>query len=286
VTGAFLAAGALRPIDKIVAMARRIGDATLGERLPHPGTRDEVGRLVTTLNEMLGRIERSVEPQRRFTADASHELRSPLSRLRAELDVALLRPRAAAEYEAVIRSSLDEVERLSRLTEALLTLARLDTGEDRDAVSAPVALAPVVDEELRRLAPDAARRRVRIAHEPAPIAAVNVSPTALRLVVANLLDNAVKFSAPGGQVTVTSLRRDGHVLLTVSDTGPGIPPEERSRLFERFYRGSAAGSPDTPGVGLGLAICRSIVEANGGTITLDSAPGNGASFTVSLPLAG
>jgi two-component system OmpR family sensor kinase len=285
VTGAFLSAGALRPIDRIVTMARRIGDSTLRERLPHPGTQDEVGRLVVTLNQMLERLERSFETQRRFTADASHELRSPLSRLRAELEVALRRPRNAAEYEDVLRSSLEEVERLARLTEALLTLVRLDAGEGREPASEPLVLAPFVDEELKRFAPGAERRRVRMLREPAPPVAVNVGRDALRLVVANLLDNAVKFCVPDGQVTVTIRQEERDALLTVADTGPGIPAEEHPRLFERFYRGSAAGSPDTPGVGLGLAICHSIIEAHGGRITVDSAPGRGARFTVSLPIA-
>src|SRR5262249_44291886 len=153
---------ALRPIDRVVTTARRLGDTNLAERLPHPGSRDEIGRLVETLNDMLSRIERGIEAQRRFTADASHELRSPLSRLRAELEVTLRRPRDRAEYEEALRSGLEEVERLSRLTDELLVLARLDAGEGREPAAYPVSLAPILDDALRRLEPEAGRRGVAV----------------------------------------------------------------------------------------------------------------------------
>jgi two-component system OmpR family sensor kinase len=162
ITGTLLARRALRPIDRIVATARRLGEANLSERLPHPGTRDEIGRLVRTLNDMLARIEYGVEVQRRFTADASHELSSPLSRLRAELEVTLRRPRERSEYEEALRSCLDEVERLSRLTDELLILARLDAGDVREAPPVPVALGPILDDAMRRLAPVAERRGVAV----------------------------------------------------------------------------------------------------------------------------
>ncbi|HSB72344.1 MAG TPA: ATP-binding protein [Candidatus Methylomirabilis sp.] len=282
--GAFLAQGALRPIDRIVAKARRIGESNLRERLPAPGTSDELGRLVTTLNEMLDRIERSFESQRRFTADASHEMRSPLSRLRSEIEVALRRPRALPEYEEVLRSALEEVERLSRLTEELLILARLDAGEAVPPATA-VSLIPLVEEELMRLKPEADARHVGLVLEGAPGPAVNAAPESLRLIVANLLHNAVKFSPPGGRVAVRVLAEAGQAVLAVSDAGPGIPPEDLSRVFERFYRASASRSPDIPGVGLGLAITRAIVETHRGSIAVESPPGAGATFTVRLPLA-
>ena len=168
ITGTLLARRALRPIDRIVTTARRLGEANLAERLPHPGTRDEIGRLVGTLNDMLARIEHGVEAQRRFTADASHELSSPLSRLRAELEVTLRRPRERTEYEEALRSCLDEVERVSRLTDELLILARLDAADVREAAPAPVALGPILDDAVRRLAPVAERRGVAVTSMPGP----------------------------------------------------------------------------------------------------------------------
>src|SRR5713101_9364862 len=143
-SGALLARRALRPIDRMVTRARHIGEGNLTERLPHPGTRDEIGRLVETLNEMLARLERSFEIQRRFTADASHELRSPLSRLRAELEVMLRRPRSTAEYEETLRSCLDEVQRVQSLIEELLELARIDARQD-PASAEPTAVNEIVE---------------------------------------------------------------------------------------------------------------------------------------------
>lgn len=284
-TGALLARRALRPIDRIVTTARRLGDANLAERLPHPGTGDEIGRLVTTLNDMLARIEQGVDAQRRFTADASHELRSPLSRLRAELEVTLRRPRDRSEYEEALRSCLEEVERLSRLTDELLVLARLDAGEGREPVAHPVALAPILDEALRRLAPEAHRRGVAVALDAFPPLAVRAAPSALGLVITNILDNAVKFSPPGSRVRVGVAASGDEAVLSVSDTGPGIASEELPQLFQRFHRGHAARAAETPGVGLGLAICRALVERHGGRIAVESPPDGGATFRVHLPLA-
>jgi two-component system OmpR family sensor kinase len=285
ITGARLARRALRPIDRIVTTARRLGEANLTERLPHPGTRDEIGRLVSTLNDMLARIERGVDAQRRFTTDASHELRSPLSRLRAELEVTLRRPRDRAEYEEALRSCLDEVERLSRLTEELLVLARIDAGDVREGLPTPVALAPILDEAVRRLAPVAAGRGVAVALETSAFPAVHVGPSTIGLVLTNLLENAVKFSPPGGRVRVNLAAEAGEALVTVADTGPGIPADELPRVFERFHRGAAARAAGTPGVGLGLAICRALVERHGGRIAVESPPGGGPTFRVHLPLA-
>lgn len=284
-TGALLARRVLRPIDRIVTRARLIGEARLGERLPHPGIRDEIGRLVETLNEMLTRLERSFEAQRRFTSDASHELRSPLSRLRAELEVTLRRPREGTEYEEALRSSLDEVERLSRLTEDLLMLARLDSGVVSEMPTQPVPLLPILEEALERVGPTARSRDVTVHLEPGPALSVRVAAGAASLVVSNVLDNAVKFSPPGGRVTVGVAADREAAVVAVTDSGPGIAEDELSRIFERFYRGHASRSAGAPGVGLGLAICRSVLEGWGGAITVTSRAGMGATVSVRLPLA-
>jgi two-component system OmpR family sensor kinase len=284
-TGAMLARAILQPIDKIVLRARVIGATGLAERLPHPGGRDEISRLVETLNEMLARVEQVFEAQRRFTADASHELRSPLSRLRAELEVTLRRPRERPEYEEALRSCLSEVARLSRLTEALLTLARLDAGESPEVPRQPVPLTPILTETVSRLAPGGWERDVSVAIDGPDDIRVSVAPAAASLVVSNVLDNAVKFSPRGGRVRVGVSIEDGAAVVAVSDNGPGVPEEEAPRLFERFYRGSSARASDTPGVGLGLAICRLVMESQGGSIAVASAPGGGTTIRVRFPLA-
>ena len=284
-TGAMLARAVLRPIDRIVSRARVMGAKALAERLPRPAGQDEMARLVDTLNEMLARIERVFEAQRRFTADASHELRSPLSRLRAELEVTLRRPRDPIEYQEALQSCLGEVERLSGLTEGLLTLARLEAGDGRNVPMQPVPLTSIIDDVVARIGPEALRREVALIVETTGDPLVKMAPAAAGLVVANVLDNAVKFSPPGSQIRIQVATEERSAVVAVSDSGPGVLPEEVPRLFERFYRGSASKGPDTPGVGLGLAICRLLVEAQGGGISIGNTPGAGATVRVRLPLA-
>lgn len=285
-SGMFLARRALRPIDAIVRRAREIGEANLAERLPHPGIHDEVGRLVETLNAMLARIEQGFEVLRRFTGDAAHELRSPLSRLRAELEVTLRRPRDRAEYEEALRSCLEEAEHLSQLTGQLLTLAHLDAGEGRESTEEAVALAPLVEHAVRRLEAEASRRGVAVVVQPSPGLFVTAAPGPASLALANILDNALKFSPPGGEIVVGVARADGEAVIAVRDAGPGIPADEVAAIFERFHRGPDSSSPGTPGFGLGLAISRAAVERQRGRITVESRPGQGATFRIHLPLAG
>jgi two-component system OmpR family sensor kinase len=275
----------LVPIDRVVQRAWLIGESGLDARLPHPGSRDEIARLVETLNEMLDRIEQGFDVQRRFTADAAHELGSPVSQLRTELEVTLRRPRASGEYKAALQSCLEEVERLSQLTNQLLFLARLDAGEPREPAVETVPLAPILQEAMTDLAADALQRDVTLALDTPAGVVVRADPAAAGVVVANILGNAVKFSPPGGRVRVGVSTEAEVAVIAVSDTGPGIPEAELPRLFERFYRGSAARQSDVPGVGLGLAICRVLVEGQGGSITVSNSPGGGATFRIRLPLA-
>jgi len=284
--GVVLTRHALRPIDRIVNRAREIGEGSLGERLPRPGQQDEIGRLVDTLNEMLGRIEESFEVQRRFTADAAHELQSPLSRLRTELEVTLRRHRDTAEYEDTLRSCLDKVERLSILTKELLTLARLDAEQGRAAPTGAVPLGLLLEGVVGRLTAEADRRRVTIAIHPSQALSLSVrcAEGLADLVFTNMLDNAVKFSPPGGQVTVDAAAEGPAVVVAVSDAGPGIPADEIPRVFERFYRGRVARAKDSRGFGLGLAISRAVVKQHGGEMSVESAPDRGATFRVRFPV--
>ena len=286
-TSALFARRALRPIDEIVARARQIGQSNLAARLPHPGTQDEIGRLVDTLNAMLARIAHGVESQRRFTADASHELRSPLSRLRAELEVTLRRPREGAEYEEALRSCLDEVERLSELTEELLLLARLDADQDPARPVAPTLLRPLMNDAFRRMSTHAHRRGVRLVLDgPSSALAVKASPVAVSLALTNVLENAIKFSPEGAEVHLTLAAEGEEAVLAVSDSGPGVPEEEIPHIFERFHRGDAASGSEAHGFGLGLAISRAAVEGQGGRILAEAKPEGGAVFRIRLPLAG
>lgn len=275
-----------RSIDDIVGQAQRIGEGNLDQRLSHPGTRDEIGHLVDTLNDMLDRIDQSFQIQRRFTSDASHELRSPLSRLRAEIEITLRRPRDAAEYVDTLRSCMEEVERLTLLVEELLALARYDAGQDRDA-SSSTSLGEIVAAAIGRAQATALQRQVRLTLHAAdaPVRAA-IGEGAATLIVVNLLENAVKFTPAGGAVEVRIWRDGEQACLRVSDSGPGIGVDELPHLFERFYRGASARSGSAAGVGLGLALTQTIVQGHGGRIEAANLPAGGAAFTVQLPLGG
>jgi len=285
-TGAWLARRALRPVADIASKAQEIGQDIGGRRLPHPGTDDEIGQLVSTLNEMLERLEQTMDAHRRFTADAAHELRSPLSRLRSELEIALRQTRTAEEYQAVIRSGLDEAERMTDLTVALLTLARLDGGESPRVRSADAGVTTdAFAAAAARLEDEARRLGVNVVLESSPRLEVAVPSGLLLLLVDNLLQNAIKFSPAGGTVRAAGVACDGEAILSISDQGPGVPPEHAARIFDRFYRVDPARSAAVPGVGLGLSICRAIVDRYRGSLDVAPSPGGGSTFSVRLPLA-
>jgi two-component system, OmpR family, sensor kinase len=275
----------LRPIDAIVRQARRLSAASLAERLPHPGEPGEVARLVETLNAMLERIRESVEIQRRFTADAAHELRSPLTRLRTEIEVTMRRPRAVDEYRSTLATALEEIERLGALVESLLTLARLDAGEGHAALTSRTRLAPIIEAIVSRVRPMAARRGVVLGLGPhVTDAVVDVAPGILDVALGNVVDNAVKFSSAGGTIELDTAVTASEVFVTVADTGPGIPADELPHVFERFFRGRSARATGASGVGLGLAITQMLVQRQRGIVDIDSKPGAGTTVTIRLPL--
>ena len=289
--GYWLAGRALAPVDEVTSLAREIEASRLSQRLPVPKVRDEIGRLVETFNQMISRLETSFETMKRFTADASHELRGPLATMRGAVDVALSRPREAAEYREVLASVGEDVDRLRAITEDLLVLARADAGRVQ-MEKAPVrldVLAGEVAESLRQTADD---MHVRVTMASSATVTVLGDERWLRQLVVNLLDNAVKFTSAvppangPGSVTVEVTSVDGSARLYVADSGPGIPSEALGRIFERFFRADDARSHSgVPGSGLGLAVAAWIVEAHGGKIAARNRPEGGSLFSVSLPLA-
>ncbi|MFC6879999.1 MULTISPECIES: sensor histidine kinase [Actinomadura] len=263
---------ALRPVDAISAgMAEITGSGDLARRVPEPGSRDEVARLAATTNATLAALERSVARQRGFVADASHELRSPIASLRTQLEVAAAHPELL-DLDGVV----DDVVRLQHLAADLLLLARLDAGE-RPAGSTPVALGDVVREEVGRHAGARVPIETQITAEPL----VAGSASRLSRALGNLLDNAERHASSAVRVTLDE--RGGQAVIRVTDDGPGVPPDERERIFDRFVRLDAARARDEGGAGLGLAIARDLAAAHGGTLVAGEAPGGGACFEIRLP---
>ena len=279
--GWWIARKALEPVARMTSRADRIGIHDLSERIPPPEVRDELGDLARTLNAMLDRLERGVEARERLVADASHELRSPLAAMRSEIEVSLRQDRLSASARAVLGSVLDEVIRMSRTVNDLLTLARVDAGQLDLSLGA---------HDLRELAAEGVRLR-RAAAEAADVELVAdgesvelaVDRNRFGQLIGNLVDNAIRFAPPGTEVHVTSWRDGDRAGIRVSDAGPGVPEDARERIFERFTRQDAARSR-SGGAGLGLAICQEIARAHGGRIWVEGREPQGSTFVVELPL--
>ncbi len=279
-----LARRALAPVDHMAAAARRISAAHLAERLEESGAGDEMDRLSGVLNAMLERLDLSFRQMRQFSADASHELQTPLTILQGELEVALRSPRTPEAYREVIQSALQEIERMAVLVEGLLLLARADAGMLRLDLK-PMDVAQLLAEVYERTQILAQSRALTLDLETLEPHTVSGDRERLRRVLFNLVDNAVKYTPAGGRVTLSLQRRDGHVCLSVQDTGIGLSDAEREHIFQRFHRAGSARDHGTQGSGLGLCIARSIVEAHGGVLQVASRPGAGSTFTVCLPQA-
>lgn len=282
--GLWLASRALSPVDRLTRAAERIGRGNLSERVEERRSQDEIGRLAATFNRMISRLEQAFERERRFTADASHELKTPLAVLRGEIEVTLRRERAPEEYQRVLKSSLEEIARLTKLTDDLLTLARSDAGESALAVE-PVGLDELASEACAYIGPLAKSASVTL-HFEAPQSPIEIEgdPKRLKQLLVNLLDNAIKYTPAGGSVRLALSVIDSVALIEVSDTGRGIPASALPHIFERFYRQTDPRDSRVTGFGLGLAISKWIVDAHGGSVQVESEEGKGSRFAVKLPL--
>ncbi|MGA2051019.1 MAG: ATP-binding protein [Terracidiphilus sp.] len=282
--GYLLSHKALSPVDALTRTARSISGSNLADRLEKLTTGDELQRLSDTLNEMLARIENSFLRVTQFTADASHELRTPISLIRTESEIALRKSRGEAEYREALRHILLEAERTSSLVEELLSLARADSGRENvhlTILDLRSAIAEIAN-EWRQLVES---RNLQFTHTIAdcelPVLADRV---ALQRLLAILLDNAVKYTPPPGAVELRLEARNGSAVVCVRDTGIGIAEQDQRKIFERFYRVDKAKSRAQGGAGIGLAIADWIVQRHRGSIAVQSSIGNGSSFVVELPV--
>ncbi len=281
--GWFLAGRALRPVDVITVAAQRIAGGDLTQRLTVPASPDEIGRLAATFNDMIARLDASFRQIRQFSSDASHELRTPLTVMKGETELALRRPRSAEDYQAVLVSNLEEIDRMSRIVEELLFLSRADMGEIK-MDHEPVRLELLVEDIQRQASLLGQEQDIQVILGTMSPATVLGDELRLRELLLNLVDNAVKYSHPGGKVEIRLRTDDGYVKLSVIDEGIGIAPELHKQIFDRFYRTDEARAHTKKGTGLGLAICAWIAEAHHGKIEVQSEPGKGSTFTLILPL--
>jgi len=282
--GYFLARKSLSPIALMNQQTQLITAKNLSARLDVAHPRDEVGRLATTINELLARLDAVFQEQKRFITDASHELRTPLAVLRGETEVALQQERATVEYKESLALIKDEAERLSRIVENLFMLARQPV-DTPSMVNEPVRLDELVADCVRAAHVLATQKGLRLKIEGA-LAPVTVSgdDEMLKRMLLNLLDNSVKYTASGGEISVALRSQNGDARIVVTDTGIGIAESDQRRIFDRFYRVDKARSRALGGAGLGLSIARWIVEGHGGSLSVESAPGRGSAFTADLPL--
>ena len=279
--GRWMAGVALTPLERFAAAARTIDAANLRQRLPVRGSGDELDEVAHAFNETLARVEDAVGEMRQFSTAIAHELRTPIAALRGEIELAAMKPGATEEQRAAAASQLEELDKLKRLIEQLLTLARAESGQI-PLEHVRVELAPLVGSIVEQLEPVAQARDLTLrADIRAHPAILGDRPWIERLLL-NLLDNAFKFTPSGGTVSVRVAEDDADAVLEVSDTGVGMTPEVVPHVFERFYRGDPARSAGGFGVGLGLSLVKWIVDRHSGSVTAAAEPGAGACFTVKI----
>ncbi|TAK18118.1 MAG: HAMP domain-containing protein [Acidobacteria bacterium] len=275
----WMAGRSLAPMRKLSDAARSIGVHALDRRMPVRGAGDEPDQVAAAFNETLARLEASVDEMRQFSAALAHELRTPLAALRGEIETLLLHPRSPDEYQRGLVSQLEDIDKLSRMVSQLLTLARAESGEiqlARDPVDLS-SLAQSIVSQLETLAE--AKGLTLTCDAPAPVRVTGDEGWIERLVL-NLLDNAIKFTASGGRLTLSVFEKDGAAHVVMRDTGIGVAAADLPRIFERFYRADSARSPQTEGTGLGLTLAKWIADRHGATITASSEPGAGTAITV------
>lgn len=283
-SGGWLMAGLiLRPIRQISSMANRITVQNLNERIPERKVDDELGTLITTMNGMISRLQASFEEMRQFSMNVAHELKTPLTIMKGESELALAKSLSREEMQELITTYLEETVRMSHIIDDLLTLAKADAGQitvQREAVQLDAIVRDLYEDAMVLAAPKAIAVELTVA-EPAVVAG---DAARLRQLFRILLTNAVQYSDAGGRIRITCQRRDKRVLASIEDTGIGIPPESLDKIFRRFYRVDQARTRVKGGSGLGLSLAKWIAESHGGTITVTSEQGNGSKFTVQFPL--
>ena len=281
--GLFWTRKALHPVEAMRLTAEQISSGNLRQRLPVSSTGDAIENLARTLNQMLGRLDRAYQQAVRFSADASHELRTPITILRGEMEALVRNEKMSDVSRDRIGSILEEVERLSSIVESLISLARLDAGENKEHKAVDLArLVRTTVEQMQLLAEE---KNILVTVEASQPYFITGEIESLKQVIINLFDNAVKYTMNGGSIIVSTYATDKNTILKFKDNGMGIASGDIPHIFERFYRTDNARSQAIQGAGLGLSIVQSICQAHGGTIEVDSQQGGGTVFTIAFPRA-
>src|SRR5256885_1235400 len=279
----FMAGKALQPVAALSKAAGEIAVTSLDRRLPVRGTNDELDQLAAEFNDTLGRLEKAVGEMKQFTASISHELRTPLAVLGGEAEVALMEANSAEQYRRVLASQLEEFEKLTRMINQLLTLARAESG-DVAIANEPVNISSMTESLAEQLEPVAASKDVSISCKCDSDVILRGDAAWVERIILNLVDNAIKFTPPGGHVQIKVSRVDGDAILDIADDGIGIAPEAVPHIFERFYRADPSRSNRADGAGLGLSLVKWAVDQHRGSIQVQSSLGRGTRFIVRLPL--
>jgi len=281
-SGWFMARRVLRPVQNIARAAKLIEVSHLNQRIPLLGSGDEFDQLALTFNETFARLEHAVGEMKQFTGSIAHELRTPLTALRGEAEIALLHGESPEDFRRVLSSQLEEFQKLTRLIDQLLTLARAEAGEFH-LERVPVSMDPLLKYIIETLTLLADEKGVTLLLESEPDIVVWGDKEWLERALLNLLDNAIKYTPAGGRVTVHTSTEQSGTRIEIVDTGTGIPPDALPHIFERFYRADPARDKSIEGVGLGLSLVKWIIQEHGGSIEAASIPGDGARFTILLP---
>lgn len=272
------------PLWRMAHKMHTIAGGDLSQRIGYENPLNEIGWVANTFDQMIGKLQAAFEREKRFTADVSHELRTPLTALKGRIGLALTQPRSPAEYERTLQKLEKEVDRLGRLSNDLLFLARLEQGQLRPHLEEQ-AFGDLLGAIVDQMQPLAEEKGICLVEQIAPNLTLRGDADHLIRLFINLLDNAIKYSPTGGQVNLSAERSGRYIQVAIRDSGPGIAPEHQARLFDRFYRLEADRSRDSGGAGLGLAIAAEIVRGHRGEIELQSQLEQGATFTVYLPVS-